>query len=173
MDWSFQPETQEAVSWYTVSERYGQFMNHAPGSLANAMPVLPVVVEGRLRVGFVATKDIAPGQEIVWDYGVRGEPWQCRSGKTSFIVIRTMPTSLLFNISKAALIISMHLSTFILFHLSTNDKLSQGDIFHPNRIGANQTNRGGKNTWIILCLTATKYSPLLNLVCHLNFNFRP
>ena len=121
-------------------------MNHAPGSLENAMPVLPVVVEGRLRVGFVATKDIAPGQEIVWDYGVRGEPWQCRSGKTSFIVITTMPTSLLFNISKAALIISMHLSTFILFHLSTNDKLSQGDIFHPNRIGANQTNRGGKNT---------------------------
>ena len=129
MDRSFQPETQEAVSWHTVSERYRWSVNHAPGSLENAMPVLPVVVEGRLCVGFVATKDIAPGQEIVWDYGVRGEPWQCRSGKTSFIVITTMPTSLLFNISKAALIISMHLSTFILFHLSTNDKLSQGDIF--------------------------------------------
>ena len=50
-------------------------MNHAPGSMANAVLVPPVVVEGRLRVGFIATKEISAGSEIIWDYGVRGEPW--------------------------------------------------------------------------------------------------
>ena len=47
-------------------------MNHAPGSMANATPVSPVVVDGRLRVEFTALKDITPGEKIVWDYGVRG-----------------------------------------------------------------------------------------------------
>ena len=53
-------------------------MNHAPGGMANAVPVPPVLIEGRLRVGFVATRDIPAGSEILWDYGVRGEPWLCK-----------------------------------------------------------------------------------------------
>ena len=46
------------------------------------MFVPPVLVEGRLRVGFVATKNIAPETEITLDYGVHGEPWLCKPGKT-------------------------------------------------------------------------------------------
>ena len=46
--------------------QYGQYLNHAPGSMANATPVPPIVVEGRLRVGFVATKQIETGEEVVW-----------------------------------------------------------------------------------------------------------
>lgn len=55
-------------------------MNHAPGGMANAVPVPPVLIEGRLRVGFVATRDIPAGSEILWDYGVRSEPWLCKPG---------------------------------------------------------------------------------------------
>ena len=47
-------------------------MNHAPGSMANDTLVSPLVVDSRLRVEFNATKDITPGEKIVWDYGVRG-----------------------------------------------------------------------------------------------------
>ena len=62
--------------------QYGRYINHAPGSMANATPAPPVLVEGRLRVGFVATQNIGPGTKITWDYGVRGEPWLCKPGKT-------------------------------------------------------------------------------------------
>ena len=57
-------------------------MNHAPGHIENATPVPPVVVEGRLRVAFIATKPIQAGDEITWDYGVRGEPWLSKQGNT-------------------------------------------------------------------------------------------
>ena len=43
-------------------------MNHAPGGMANAVPVPPVLIEGRLRVGFVATRDIPAGSEIFFHY---------------------------------------------------------------------------------------------------------
>ena len=55
--------------------QFGRYMNHTPGSMVNATPVPPVLLEGRLRVGFIATKHIQAGEEITWDYGVRGEPW--------------------------------------------------------------------------------------------------
>ena len=42
--------------------QYGRYLNHAPGSVANVTPVPPIVVQGRLRVGFVATKQIEPGE---------------------------------------------------------------------------------------------------------------
>ena len=50
--------------------QFRRYMNHAPGSMANATPVPPVLLEGRLRVGFIATKHIQAGEEITWDYGV-------------------------------------------------------------------------------------------------------
>ena len=61
--------------------QYGRYLNHAAGGMANATPVPPVVVQGRLRVGFVATRQIQPGEEVLWDYGVRGEPWLRKQGK--------------------------------------------------------------------------------------------
>ena len=64
---------------------YGRYINHAAGNMANAMPVPPAVIEGRLRVGFVATKNIDPGSEITWDYGVRGDACLCKAGKTSLL----------------------------------------------------------------------------------------
>ena len=48
--------------------QFGRYLNHAPGSMANTKPVPPVVVEGQLRVGFVATRQIEAGEEVVWDY---------------------------------------------------------------------------------------------------------
>ena len=42
--------------------QYGRYLNHAPGSMANVTPVPPVVVQGRIRVGFVVTKQIEPGE---------------------------------------------------------------------------------------------------------------
>ena len=61
--------------------QFGRYMNHTPGSMANATPV-PRLLEGRLRVGFIATKYIQAGEEITWDYGVRGELWLSRQGNT-------------------------------------------------------------------------------------------
>ena len=51
------------------------YVNHALGSMANAVLVPPVVVEGRLQVGFVATKDIPAEVKLSRVMGVRGEPW--------------------------------------------------------------------------------------------------
>ena len=62
--------------------QFGRYMNNAPGSMANATPVPPVLLEGRLRVGFIATKHIQAGEEITWDYGVHGEPWLSRQDNT-------------------------------------------------------------------------------------------
>ena len=33
------------------------------------------MVRGKLRVGFIATRDIQQGEELLYDYGVRGESW--------------------------------------------------------------------------------------------------
>ena len=45
--------------------QYGWYLNQAPGSMANATLVPPVVVEGLLRVGFVATKQIKAGESWI------------------------------------------------------------------------------------------------------------
>lgn len=55
----------------------GRYLNHA--QQANAEITRPFFARGKWRIGFVAIRNIAMGEEVVWDYGVRGEPWSgCR-----------------------------------------------------------------------------------------------
>ena len=55
----------------------GRYMNHAQHG--NAEVTKPVFVRGKWRIGFMAVRDIHVGDEVVWDYGVRGEVWSgCR-----------------------------------------------------------------------------------------------
>ena len=50
--------------------RIGRLLNHAAKN-ANARLHTPLTIEGQIRVPFVATRDIAPGEEIFFDYGIR------------------------------------------------------------------------------------------------------
>ena len=47
----------------------GRLLNHAPRDRATLAPFKPLFLKGRWRVGFVATRDLHPGQELTWDYG--------------------------------------------------------------------------------------------------------
>lgn len=53
----------------------GRLINHAPGQEANCRPHPPLYVRGKWRVGFVTTKEIPAGEEVTYDYNVRGEDW--------------------------------------------------------------------------------------------------
>lgn len=48
-------------------------MNHAlhPYTILTS----PLYVRGKWLVGFLAATNIKAGDEVVWDYGVRGEEW--------------------------------------------------------------------------------------------------
>lgn len=48
-----------------------RYMNHA--KKANAKPTHPIFIRQKWRIGFTASTDINEGDEVVWDYGVRGE----------------------------------------------------------------------------------------------------
>ena len=55
----------------------GRYLNHA--KRANAKISAPCNVRGKWWIGFVACRDIAEGDEVVWDYGVRDQVWSsCR-----------------------------------------------------------------------------------------------
>ena len=57
--------------------QFGRYLNHA--QKPNAVLTQPYYVRGKWRIGFLAARDIAPGDEVVWDYQVRGEVWSsCR-----------------------------------------------------------------------------------------------
>ena len=54
--------------------QYGRYLNHA--QKPNATLTSPVYVRDKWRIGFVAASDINVGDEVVWDYGIRGgENW--------------------------------------------------------------------------------------------------
>ena len=65
---------------FDATRRYhqiGRYLNHAQHP--NAELTTPVFARGKLRIGFVAVRDIEVGDEVVWDYEVRGEVWSgCR-----------------------------------------------------------------------------------------------
>jgi SET domain-containing protein len=46
-------------------------MNH--GQHFNATTTPPRYIQGKWRIGFLAVRDIVAGEEVLWDYGVRGE----------------------------------------------------------------------------------------------------
>ena len=47
----------------------GRLLNHASKALATLTPYKPLLVGGKWRVGFVASRDIEAGEELTWDYG--------------------------------------------------------------------------------------------------------
>lgn len=49
---------------------FGRYINHAPKQYANVKPLPPMNIRGRLRVGFIATRDISCGEELFWDYNL-------------------------------------------------------------------------------------------------------
>lgn len=59
--------------------QYGRYMNHAQHF--NATTTTPQYIRGKWRIGFLAVRDIVAGEEVLWDYGVRGEEEQgmCQS----------------------------------------------------------------------------------------------
>lgn len=57
--------------------QYGRFLNHAKHPNASLTP--PKHVRGKWRIGFIAVRDIEPGHEVVWDYGVGKEVEWCNS----------------------------------------------------------------------------------------------
>lgn len=57
--------------------QYGRYLNHA--RQPNSALTSPVYCRGKWRIGFLAVRDIAVGDEVVWDYGVTTEEWgKCR-----------------------------------------------------------------------------------------------
>ena len=48
----------------------GRLINHSPVGSET-----PLFVRGKLCVGMMAVRDIAIGQELTYDYGVRSEGW--------------------------------------------------------------------------------------------------
>ena len=55
----------------------GRYLNHAQSP--NAKLTRPYKIRGKWRIGFLSLRDIGVGEEVVWDYGVRGEEWSgCR-----------------------------------------------------------------------------------------------
>ena len=55
----------------------GRLFNHAPSGRATLQPHKPLFVRGKWRVGFLAARNILPGEELTWDYGCppEGQPW--------------------------------------------------------------------------------------------------
>jgi len=58
----------------------GRLLNHAAAAKATVKPYRPLLVNGKWRVGFVATRDLKPGTELTWDYGCqpKGQQWLMR-----------------------------------------------------------------------------------------------
>ena len=47
----------------------GRYLNHVPRSVATLTPYKPLLINGKWRVGFTATRDLLEGDELTWDYG--------------------------------------------------------------------------------------------------------
>ena len=65
---------------WDATRRYhqiGRYLNHA--QRPNTELTAPVFARGKWRIGYMAVRDIEVGDEVVWDYQVRGEVWSgCR-----------------------------------------------------------------------------------------------
>lgn len=78
-------EVETPRGWYCLdaTRRFntlGRLLNHAPPHEATAKPSKPLFVKGKWRVGFLALKNLSPGQELTWDYGCppQGQQWLMR-----------------------------------------------------------------------------------------------
>ena len=59
-------------------DQIGRYINHS-SSGGNCCYWRPLYVRGKYRVGFVATRHIRAGEELYYDYGVRGLDWMSKS----------------------------------------------------------------------------------------------
>lgn len=173
MDQSFQPETQEAVSWHTVSEALQVVHESRPREpcKCNAR-TSQWWLRGDCVLGLKRQKTLPQAKKL---FGTTG--WEVNIGNADQVRLHSLslklcPQVYCLTFLRQHWLFQCTCPPSFFFTYQQWQTVSRW-YFSPNRIGANQTNRGGKNTWIILCLVATKYSPLLNLVGHLNFNFRP
>lgn len=51
-------------------DTWGRLINHGHSSQANIKPFRPLMEGGKWRVAFLALRDIAPGEELFYDYGM-------------------------------------------------------------------------------------------------------
>ena len=72
----------DATRWFGTT---GRLMNHAAAREATVKLFKPLLVSDKdgsekWRVAFLATRDIAEGEELTWDYGCRseGQEWLMR-----------------------------------------------------------------------------------------------
>ena len=79
MDLIYPIPSQGKMCW-DATRRYhqlGRYLNHTRSP--NAEITKPYWARDKWRIGFVACRDIVEGDEVVWDYRVRGETWSgCR-----------------------------------------------------------------------------------------------
>ena len=77
---SMYPVSGKLILCFDATRRFhqlGRYMNHARNPNAAITP--PRKVRGKWRVGFLAIRDINPGDEVVWDYKIGGQHWSgCR-----------------------------------------------------------------------------------------------
>ena len=66
------------------NSRIARYINDAPKRHANCLPKA-VMLEGKPRLLFFATKDIDPYTELRYDYGGKNLPWQKVSYHTYYI----------------------------------------------------------------------------------------
>ena len=71
----------------------GRYINHASCN-TNLVLMKPVMMAGRLRIGFVAKRNISKGEELFYDYGVRDKdiPWLVSDGKAMANTKQMKPT---------------------------------------------------------------------------------
>lgn len=53
---------------------WARYINHARPSEANLKPFKPLMVGGKWRVAFLASRDIKAGDELCYDYGQQSHP---------------------------------------------------------------------------------------------------
>lgn len=51
-------------------DQYGRYINHTRRG-ANCRYWRPLMVRGKFRVGFIATREVKKGEELLYDYGIR------------------------------------------------------------------------------------------------------
>ncbi len=66
-------EVQTKKGWICLdatrkTDAIARLMNHAPPQVATARPHRAFLLHGEWRLGFVATRDLTIGEELVWNY---------------------------------------------------------------------------------------------------------
>jgi len=84
-------DVETSQGWFTLDatrkfSSIGRLLNHAPARKATVKPFKALLVGKKWRVALLAARDIAKGEELVWDYGCPPE------GRAWLMRVRTQPT---------------------------------------------------------------------------------